>query len=97
MATPDYLRYYASEPNDPDYSTVQWHLRTIGAPAAWDRSTGSTSVRVCLIDSGVPAQCVQLCGCILSSCKGLGAHSFLYLGAQPMCRDRPPPAITPAS
>jgi subtilisin family serine protease len=39
-------------PNDPYYSS-QWHLGTINAAAAWNITTGSTSVPIAMIDSGV--------------------------------------------
>jgi thermitase len=39
-------------PNDPDFSS-QWHLPQISAPAAWSVTTGSSSVVVAVIDSGV--------------------------------------------
>jgi Subtilase family len=39
-------------PNDPSYSSL-WGMNTIGAPAAWNTTTGSTSVTVADIDTGV--------------------------------------------
>lgn len=39
-------------PNDPGYS-AQWHLPKISAPAGWDLTTGSPSVPIAIIDSGV--------------------------------------------
>jgi len=39
-------------PNDPLYGQ-QWHLKKIGAPAAWRQTTGSTNIVVATIDSGV--------------------------------------------
>ncbi len=48
--------YYLPEklliPNDPYYSQ-QWHLPKIGGPTAWDVSTGSPSVLVAIVDTGV--------------------------------------------
>ncbi|KAL4435650.1 hypothetical protein ABPG77_002613 [Micractinium sp. CCAP 211/92] len=63
VAEPDYLAYLASPPggqlapNDPRYppgdiSQGQWHLPQIWAPAAWNITTGSQDVRVCVIDTG---------------------------------------------
>ena len=49
---PDYLAKAAANPNDPNFGS-QWHLGRIQAPAAWDISTGSSSVVMALIDSGV--------------------------------------------
>ena len=39
-------------PNDPFFRD-QWNLRRIGAPAAWDVTTGSYSIVVAVLDSGV--------------------------------------------
>ena len=39
-------------PNDPDFAT-QWGLARINAPAAWDTTTGSPSVTVAVLDTGV--------------------------------------------
>lgn len=39
-------------PNDPDLS-LQWHLTTINAAAAWSITTGSASVPIAMVDSGV--------------------------------------------
>ncbi|MFD2169703.1 S8 family serine peptidase [Tumebacillus lipolyticus] len=39
-------------PNDPSYSS-QYHLTKIQAPAAWDITTGSTSTKIAIIDTGV--------------------------------------------
>lgn len=42
----------AFEPNDV-YYPQQWHLRQIGAPLAWEVTTGSPDVVVAVLDSGV--------------------------------------------
>lgn len=42
----------AQTPNDPSYSK-QWYLDTISAPTAWDSTTGSTSVIVAVLDTGL--------------------------------------------
>jgi thermitase len=49
---PDYYAHTAADPNDPSYAS-QWHLRRIGGPLAWSLSTGSDSVVVAIVDSGV--------------------------------------------
>lgn len=52
-AEPHYFRYtQETEPNDPSYSS-QWHLPTIGAPAAWDVTAGDPNVVIAVIDTGV--------------------------------------------
>lgn len=45
------VRAYAT-PNDSYYSD-QWHYRLIDAPAAWDLTTGASSVLAAVIDTGV--------------------------------------------
>ncbi len=47
------VRYeMAALPNDPEYPK-QWHLNQIGAPKAWDVTTGSEDVIVAILDTGV--------------------------------------------
>ena len=48
----NYLRRANATPNDSLYR-VQWHLRDIGLPQAWDITTGSRNVVVAVIDTGV--------------------------------------------
>jgi thermitase len=40
------------QPNDPDF-LYQWHLPQISAPQGWDIITGSSSIVIAVIDSGV--------------------------------------------
>jgi serine protease len=54
-AEPDYLMRRTLVPNDPSY-TSQWHYHGtfgINAPAAWDITTGSATVWVAVIDTGI--------------------------------------------
>jgi serine protease len=54
-AEPDYVMRPALIPNDPSYG-AQWHYDeafSINAPAAWDITTGSASIRVAVIDTGI--------------------------------------------
>ncbi len=48
---PDRVRPPAFSPNDPTYPS-EWHEAKIGAPAAWDYSTGQ-GVTIAILDSGV--------------------------------------------
>jgi serine protease len=38
--------------NDPQYGN-QWYLAKIGAPAAWDVSTGSATISIAILDDGI--------------------------------------------
>ena len=51
-AEPNYSRDALATPNDPLYAE-QWHFPQIQLPAAWDLTTGSPSVRVAVIDTGI--------------------------------------------
>ena len=48
----DQYAHPAEIPNDPNFAS-QWHLSRIQTPQAWDLTTGSPSVVVAVIDSGV--------------------------------------------
>jgi subtilisin family serine protease len=49
---PNYIFKPLATPVDPQYP-AQWHLPRINAPAAWDTTTGSASVVIAVIDSGI--------------------------------------------
>ncbi len=52
VAEPDYCYSLTQDSNDPLYSQ-QWGLEAINARGAWNKTTGSSSVVVGVIDSGV--------------------------------------------
>lgn len=52
FASLNYRVHALESPNDPDYS-FQWGLAKIEATAAWDTTTGSNTVIIAIIDSGV--------------------------------------------
>jgi hypothetical protein len=57
------LLWPASVPNDPEYSRMQApYLGTIGVPSAWELTTGSETVVVAVLDSGVDATHPDLAG-----------------------------------
>lgn len=64
-AGPNYLAHSAAYPNDPRIGE-QWHMRRIGAPAAWDLTFGSFSIVVAVIDSGVDLSHPEFAGHLLS-------------------------------
>ncbi len=45
--------YASAIPNDPYYSPYQWHMTRIGMETVWDITSGSGSVIVAVIDTGV--------------------------------------------
>ncbi|BCM89738.1 thermophilic serine proteinase [Abditibacteriota bacterium] len=51
-AEPNAMRYLMAVPNDPAYSQ-QYGLAKIGAPAAWNKTTGNANTIVAIIDSGI--------------------------------------------
>jgi subtilisin family serine protease len=71
----DYYAHTASvTPNDPDYSS-QWHLPQISAPAAWGVTTGSASIIVAVIDSGVDGTHPDLSSKVLPGWSFVGNNS----------------------
>lgn len=52
-------------PNDTNYPS-QWHLPKISAPQAWDIQTGSTSVKIAVLDTGVDITHADLAGRLIS-------------------------------
>jgi len=66
FAEPDYVASIILTPNDPYYAAYQWHLPRVGAPTAWDTTTGSANVTVAVVDSGVEATHPDLAGRVLA-------------------------------
>jgi subtilisin family serine protease len=53
-AEPNYVYRTSLTPNDPGFPDT-WGLTAISAPAAWDTTTGSPSVTVAVVDTGMSA------------------------------------------
>jgi subtilisin family serine protease len=51
-AEPNYVYSVQTTPNDPSYPS-QWDMAKIDAPSAWGVTTGSASVKVGIVDTGV--------------------------------------------
>ena len=64
-AQPNYVKKPDSAPNDPFYNT-QWYLPHIGMLDAWSEFTGSTIVKVAVIDSGVNKSLIDLSAVLIS-------------------------------
>lgn len=50
--SPNYFRFAFVTPNDPMFS-IEWGLAKINCPDAWNRNTGSPSVVVAVVDTGI--------------------------------------------
>lgn len=61
-------------PNDPGYGS-QWHLPRVSAPGAWDITTGSPSVSVAVIDSGVDPYHPDLAAKLVAGYNFLGGST----------------------
>ncbi|HZP56604.1 MAG TPA: S8 family serine peptidase [Dehalococcoidia bacterium] len=66
FAEADVTVHAAATPTDPLYASYQWNLPQMSLPAAWDQTTGSTSVIVAVLDTGVDATHPDLSGRITS-------------------------------
>ena len=71
---PDIRFTYQWEPNDPLLPNQDW-VRTIGLPDAWSLTTGTPSVVVAVVDSGVHSDHPDLAG------KVLEGYNFLQSGS----------------
>lgn len=60
-ASSNYRFHLAATPNDPGYGEA-WGLPAVKAPSAWDTATGSNSVYVAVLDSGIAYQHEDLAG-----------------------------------
>jgi subtilisin family serine protease len=58
-AEPNYLYHATATPNDPRYSQL-WGLAKISAPSAWDVTTGSSAVKVAVVDTGISTDHLDL-------------------------------------
>ena len=52
VAEPDWIARELRLPNDP-LLNFMWHVEAMRLPAAWDITTGSSTTRVGVVDSGV--------------------------------------------
>ncbi len=82
-AEPNYYYYAQKVPNDPYYSTYQWHYPMINLPQAWDITTGSTSVKVAIVDSGIYMTHEDLTGNFLMSGGKLVGYDYVNNDSTP--------------
>jgi thermitase len=70
----NYIAHAAVVPSDPLYAQ-QWNMARVNAPAAWDLTTGSNSVIVAVIDSGIDSGHAEFTGRLIG--PGSGARDFI--------------------
>ena len=63
-AEPNYIIRAVGTPNDPEFWR-QWGLTKIGAPQAWDVTTGSSDLIIAIVDSGIDLDHPDLSGKII--------------------------------
>lgn len=51
-AAPDYLAHVTISPNDAFWS-LQWNMSLVNAPAAWDIITGTRTITIAILDTGI--------------------------------------------
>lgn len=61
-AQPNHRLRAAVEPNDPRYLSQQPYLADLGMPSAWDRSQGSPTALIAIVDTGVDLDHPDLAG-----------------------------------
>jgi serine protease len=62
----NYIRHPLTTPNDPDYTTQQWHYPLINLPDAWDEVTPVSSVVVAVVDTGLILSHPDLAGKLIA-------------------------------
>ena len=65
-AEPDFVAEAVGSPDDP-YFGIQWGLTKIEAPQAWEVTTGSSSINIAILDSGVDLDHPDLANKLISN------------------------------
>lgn len=76
FAEPDYVVKATLTPNDTYYSN-QWGLPKISMPGAWDTTTGSSSVTIAVVDTGVESSHADLQG------RVVGGYDYVNSDSDP--------------
>ena len=70
----NFLAEPSTTPND-SYYPSQWHLPKINAPSGWDITSGSESMPIAIIDSGVDPDHPDLAGKLITGYNFLGSNT----------------------
>jgi subtilisin family serine protease len=62
FVSPEHAFRIALSPTDPEYATTPWPFTQLGLTLAWDTTTGSSSVIVAVLDTGVAPGALDLAG-----------------------------------
>jgi thermitase len=73
-AEPDLMAEALGSPNDP-FFTNQWALTKVGAPQAWDVTTGSPSMKIAILDTGVDVDHPDLANKVISNVNFSGSNT----------------------
>jgi thermitase len=65
-AEPDYVAEAVGGPDDP-YFDLQWGLNKVEAPQAWEVTTGSPSINIAILDTGVNSDHPDLANKVISN------------------------------
>jgi subtilisin family serine protease len=90
FAEPDYVLHADVTPNDQYYGQL-WGLAKIGAPAAWNTTTGSSSIVVGVVDTGIDWTHPDLAANVWSNPGGIGgcaAGTHGYNAIKGNCKPR---------
>lgn len=66
FAEPDYIAVAIFTPNDPNFGK-QWGMTKIQAPQAWDKTRGSSNVKIAICDTGIDQNHLDLSAKIVAN------------------------------
>jgi hypothetical protein len=81
-AVPDYICRMAVVPNDARFGEL-WGMTKIGAPTAWNYSTGSSSIIVAVTDTGIDPNHPDIAANLWSDTDGTHGYDFINNDSDP--------------
>ena len=81
-AQPDYIYHVSVVPNDSRFSEL-WGMNKIGAPTAWNYSTGSSSIIVAVTDTGIDPNHPDLAANMWTNTSGDHGYDFVNNDSDP--------------